>query len=137
MKRLAGNWEGSADFGQGIQKIKAHYKLTSGNSAIIETFHVGTPHEMVSVYHDNKSQKLTMTHYCAEHNQPKLILSEWIDNKLAMDFAADNEIDVVHESHIHAAAIQFEGEDSMTHKWTSFKDGKQAQVVEIIFKRVN
>ncbi|MBC8283172.1 MAG: hypothetical protein H8E32_05105 [Nitrospinae bacterium] len=137
MKRLAGNWEGSANFGQGIQTIKAHYKLTSSDSAVIETFHVGTPHEMVSVYHDNKSKKLMMTHYCAEHNQPKLVLKEWGNNKLSMDLSADNEIDVGKESHIHAAAIEFEGEDRMTHKWTSFKDGKQDQVVKIVFKRVD
>ncbi len=136
MKRLAGNWEGSADFGQGMQKIKAHYKLTSGDSAVIETFHVGMPHEMVSVWHDNKNRKLTMTHYCAEHNQPKLILKDWNQDKLTMDLSSDSEIDVAHESHIHSAAIQFEGEDSMTHNWTSFQDGKQAQVVKIVFKRI-
>lgn len=136
MKRLAGNWEGSADFGQGPQKIKAHYKLTSGESAVIETFHVGMPHEMVSVWHDNKNRQLTMTHYCAEHNQPKLILKEWDQNKLTMDLSSGSEIDVAHESHIHSAAIQFDGEDRMTHNWTSFKDGKQAQVVKIVFNRI-
>ena len=47
-KQLAKNWEG--DFGKGIEKLKANYRLTSVNSTIIETFHMGMPHEMVSVY---------------------------------------------------------------------------------------
>ncbi len=136
MKQLAGDWEGSADFGQGMQKFKANYKVTSGNSAVVETFHVGMPHEMVSVWHDNKNRKLIMTHYCAEHNQPKLILKEWDQKKLTMDFSSDSEIDVAKESHIHSAAIEFDGENRMTHNWTSFKDGKKAQVVKIVFNRV-
>ena len=36
MKQLAGNWEG--DFGKSIEKVKAHYRLTSTNSKIIEIF---------------------------------------------------------------------------------------------------
>ena len=137
MKLLVGSWEGAMDMGEKNMKMKASYKLTAAGSALVETFHEGTPHEMVSVWHDNKNKQLTMTHYCAEHNQPKLVLQRMDNNKMTMDLSSDNEIDVASENHIHSAAIQFEGEDSMTHKWTSFKDGKQAQVVEIIFKRVN
>ena len=55
MKQLAGNWEGEGDFGKGIEKVKANYRLTSADSTIIETFHMGMPHEMVSVYHDDKN----------------------------------------------------------------------------------
>ncbi len=137
MKRLAGNWEGTGDFGQGSQKIKASYKLTSAGSTIVETFHVGSPHEMISVYHDDKNKKLTMTHYCSVANQPKLALKGYENDKLTMDLLANSEIDVAKDEHIHAATIQFNGEDSMTHNWTSYKDGKQAQVVKIVFKRVN
>lgn len=136
MKKLAGNWEGSTDFGQGPQTMKASYKLTSAGSALIETFHEGTPHEMVSVYHDNKNRKLTMTHYCAEHNQPKLILQGMDNNKMTMDLSSDNEIDIASENHIHSAAIQFEGADKMTHVWTSFKGGKKDMVVKIAFNRM-
>jgi hypothetical protein len=135
IKKLAGNWEGATDFGQGPQTMKASYKLTSAGSALIETFHEGTPHEMVSVYHDNKDRKLTMTHYCAEHNQPKLVLQGMDDNKMMMDLEPESAIDVAKESHIHSAAIQFEVDDKMTHQWTSFKGGKKDMVVKIAFSR--
>lgn len=135
MKQLAGKWEGSMDMGQGPMQIKASYKLTAAGSALVETFHEGTPHEMVSIYHDNKNKKLTMTHYCAEHNQPKLVLAGMDNNKMTMDLSPDSEIDVAHEKHIHSAAIQFEGDDSMTHVWTSFVDGKKDQVAKITFNR--
>jgi hypothetical protein len=136
MKLLVGSWEGAMDMGEKNMKMKASYKLTAAGSALVETFHEGTPHEMVSVWHDNKNKQLTMTHYCAEHNQPKLVLQRMDNNKMTMDLSSDNEIDVASENHIHSAAIQFEGDDQMTHTWTSFKDGKKDMVVKIAFNRM-
>ena len=109
--------------GQKTMKMKVSYKLTSGGSALIETTHEGAPHEMVSVYHDNKNGKLTMTHYCAEHNQPKLVLAAMENNKLTMDLASDSDVDVADEKHINATSIQFEGANKMTQTWTSFAGG--------------
>ncbi len=136
MKQLEGNWEGTGDFGKGGEKVKANYRLTSANSTIIETFHVGMPHEMVSVYHDDKNKKLTMTHYCAVANQPKLVLADFENNKLTMNLSSDSDIDVAREMHIHSAAIEFEGPDKMTQMWTSYMGGKQAQVVKVSFNRI-
>ena len=68
MKQLVGSWDGTIDMGQGPQTITASYNLTAAGSAIVETVFEGAPHEMTSVYHDNSDRKLTMVHYCAEHN---------------------------------------------------------------------
>ncbi len=136
VKQLVGTWQGEIDMGKGPQKVMASYKLTAAGSALVETVFEGAPHEMVSVYHDNKDRKLTMTHYCAEHNQPKLVLAGMDNNKMTMDLSSDNEIDVANEKHIHSASIQFEGHDRMTQLWTSFADGKKAQVIKIAFNRV-
>ena len=77
-----------------------------------------------------------MTHYCAEHNQPKLVLAAMENNKLTMDLASDSDVDVAKEMHIHSIAIQLEGADKMTQLWTSFAGGKKAMVVTIAFNRV-
>ena len=135
MKQLAGNWEGEGDFGKGIEKVKANYRLTSADSTIIETFHMGMPHEMVSVYHDDKNKKLMMTHYCAVANQPKLVLTELDNNKMTMDLSSDSDIDVAHEMHIHSFTVKFEGPNKMTQQWTSYAEGKKAQVVKVAFTR--
>jgi hypothetical protein len=136
MKQLAGSWEGSMNMGKETMKMKTSYKLTAAGSALVETTHEGSPHEMISVYHDNKSGKMTMVHYCAEHNQPKLILSTMNDNKLSMDLASDSDIDTANESHINSVSVQFDGNDKMTQMWTSFKGGKKDMVVEMAFNRV-
>lgn len=136
MKKLVGSWEAHMQMGQETMKMKASYKLTSGGSVLIETTHEGTPHEMVSVYHDNKKKELVMTHYCAEHNQPKLILTGMDKNNLTMDLSSDSDIDAAKETHIHSVSIQFEGNNKMTHMWTSHKDGKKDMVVKMAFNRL-
>ncbi len=136
MKRLVGVWESTTDMGKGPETITASYRLTAADSALVETVFEGGPHEMVSIYHDNSNRLLTMTHYCAEHNQPRLTLTSMEDNKLTLDLSKDSDIDVTKESHIHSATILFDGENKMTQQWTSFEDGKKKQVVKIPYKRV-
>lgn len=136
LKKLVGVWEGTMDMGKGPQKITASYKLTAANSALVETVFEGAPHEMVSIYHDDSNRLLTMTHYCAEHNQPKLTLTGMEDSKLTLDLAKDSDIDVAREMHIHSATILFNGNDKITQQWTSFEGGKKKQVTEIAYKRV-
>ena len=136
VKLLKGEWVGTMDMGQGPEKITASYKLTAAGSAIVETVFEGAPHEMVSVYHDNKDRILTMTHYCAEHNQPRFVLKNMGTNMLTLDLSGSSDIDVAHEKHIHAVSIQFDGHDKMTHQWVSFEGGEKKQVVAIDYKRV-
>ena len=92
---------------------------------------MGMPHKMVSVYHDDKNKKLTMTHYCALANQPKLVLTELDNNKMSMDLSSDSDIVVAHEMHIHPLTVEFEGAQQRT----SYAEGKKAQVVKVAFTR--
>ncbi|MEE2986167.1 MAG: hypothetical protein VX667_00030 [Nitrospinota bacterium] len=55
---------------------------------------------------------------------------------MTLSLSADNEIDGAREKHIHATTLEFDGNDRMTHWWTSFADGKKAQVVKIAYNRI-
>jgi hypothetical protein len=137
MKQLVGDWEGTMDMGKkGIMKSTLSYKLTAADSAIVETVFEGMPHEMTSVYHDDSKRRLTMTHYCAEHNQPILALTSMEGNELTMDLSKNSDIDTAKELHIHSLTIQFDGNDKMTQQWVPFDNGKKGQVTEISFTRV-
>ena len=96
---------------------------------------MGMPHEMVSVYHDDKNKKLTMIYYCAVANQPKLVLTGLDNNKMSMDLSSDSDIDVAHEMHIHSFTFEFEVPDKMTQQWTSYAEGKKTQVVKVALTR--
>lgn len=136
VKQLVGKWQGEIDMGKGPQKVMASYKLTAAGSALVETVFEGAPHEMVSVYHDNAKGALTMVHYCAEHNQPKLALKSMDANQVTMELAPDSDIDVA-KKHIHIATIRFDGKEKMTQIWTAYENGKKGHVVEISYARVN
>jgi hypothetical protein len=47
------------------------YRLISGDSALVETWGVGSPRETMTVFHPDHDD-LLLTHYCAQGNQPRL-----------------------------------------------------------------
>ena len=136
MKQLAGNWEGTTDMGKGPQKIKASYRVTSAGSTLVETIFEGTPNEMITIYHDDKNQRLGLTHYCGLNNQPKLVLIGNKENTLEFDLAQDAAIDAAREPHMHALTLTFAGKDEMKQHWTQFAQGEKKKVVVIAYKRV-
>ncbi len=136
LKQLVGQWEGTMDMEKGPQKITAEYKVTSGGSAIVETVFQGTPHEMVTIYHDDSKRQLNLTHYCMLNNQPKMVLQHLDDKSLTFDLSKDADIDVASEWHMHAVTIRIDSQNQMAQRWTEYKDGKPQKSVEIAFHRV-
>ena len=136
LQQLAGRWEGTSQEGAEVQPVAAEYKVTSGGSAVVETLFPGTPHEMVSVYHDGRDGKPSMTHYCMLGNQPELELTGSAEQKLDFSLSSASPIPAS-EMHMHALKLSWDGPDRLTQVWTSFKDGQLQGSVTIRLKRVN
>ena len=134
MKSLAGAWEGENPMSP-LGKMKVVYEVTSNGSAVVERLDPGTPHEMVSVYHDEKG-KLAMTHYCAIGNQPKLALESSSADKIALGFAKSNVINPKKEDHMHSLALTFQGPDQMTQEWAGYSKGKLQKPMTLTLTRV-
>ena len=120
IKTLVGAWEGQMDMGQGPMKITSSYKISAGGSAVVETTFGGTPMEMVTIYHDNSKGRLTMTHYCMLHNQPKMMLTSDEGDSLSMELAKGADIDMT-EEHMHSLTIKFLEKDKISQRWSNFK----------------
>ena len=133
MKKLAGRWEGNDPKNAG-QKAVVEYEVTSGGSALMEKLFPGTPHEMVSIYHD-KDGKLAITHYCMMHNQPQLGLKSSSDKEMRFVLVRDSGIKPS-EAHMHELTITFADDDHITQHWISQKDGKQMDDIMLTFARV-
>ena len=136
LKKLEGKWEGAAPMGKekAGDKVTVEYGVTSGGSVLTEKLFPGTPHEMLSVYHD-KDGKLAMTHYCMMHNQPLMELKSSSDKKLEFSLAKVSGIKA-NEAHMHALTIEFQDDDHMTQTWTSYQDGKEKETSVFKFSRV-
>ena len=137
IKNLAGRWEGTTQDGDGEpQPAAVDYKVTSGGSAVVETLFPGTPHEMVSVYHDVNG-KLAMTHYCMLGNQPQLQLTGGDGQHIELSFADSPGIDAAKDQHMHALTLAWADPDHLTQRWSCYQDGKFDRTTTIAVSRAH
>ena len=136
MKELTGTWEGASNMAKEGERVRVEYRLSSGGSSIVETLFPGTPHEMVSVYFDNKGQ-LTMTHYCVLRNQPKMKLQKADAQNLNFVFAGGANIDPQKDAYMGSLTITFVDKNHVVEKWTLFKEGKEQEKTVFELTRVH
>ncbi len=134
VKQLVGRWEGTGNHGgKESEPAVVEYKVTSGGSAVVETLGPGTPHEMVSVYHDHGG-KLSMTHYCMLRNQPELDLTSATDNELNLSLR-EGSIDP-NLMHMHQLTVTWTDPDHITQVWTGYDAGKPTESMTLTLSRV-
>jgi hypothetical protein len=123
LKALQGDWiDVDGVFGE-KGKVAVTYRVTGGGNTVVETFPVGTPFEMMTVYHKDGAG-LALTHFCAGGTQPRMA-SKGIDGSvLTFDFAGGTNIDPKTTSHMHAARLEFISADEFKATWQNWKDGK-------------
>jgi hypothetical protein len=118
MKTLVGKWEGTMGEGSQAMPASVEYKLTGSNTALVETLGPGSPFEMVSVYHMDKSA-LVMTHYCGAGNQPFMKLKPGKNpNVLFFDFVSGSNMKPG-DMHMHRVTFTFDGADHVVAVWQS------------------
>ncbi len=137
LKALEGEWiDVDGVFGE-KGKVAVTYRITGGGHAVVETFPVGTPFEMVTVYHLD-GDAVTLTHYCTSNTQPRMRSEGLAGNVLVFDYAGGTNIDVATTSHMHAATLEFISADEFKSSWQNWKDGKpsgQAHPFRIVRKK--
>lgn len=120
MKSLVGKWHGESPM---MGKMNTEFRLIAGGSVVEERFAAGTPMEMLSVYHDVNG-KLTMTHYCALRNQPRMKLVKQTANSLTFDLAPTPGLNVAKDKHMHGATYTFIDADHFKLEGVAWENGK-------------
>jgi len=136
LKKLEGHWEGmSNDMSPDKQPhlITTDYHVTSGGTAVVETLFAGTPHEMVSIYHDEDG-KLAMTHYCLMRNQPHMTLQKSSADTVTLAVGKNGGVDPK-SMHMHEVALKQPSDDQLVETWTSYSEGKAQTPTVFRFKR--
>lgn len=135
LKRLAGEWAGKGTHGEMTHEATVTYKVTSGGSAVVETLGPGSPHEMVTVFHQD-GDDLVLTHYCGLGNQPRMKAEKSKDaKKLVFKFAGAGNLKSDQDPHMHDLTIEFLSDDHIKTTWTFFKDGKADSTAVFDLKR--
>jgi hypothetical protein len=125
LKAMQGEWiDVDGVFGE-KGKVAASYRVSGAGNTVIETFPLGTPAEMVTVYHRDGAN-LALTHYCSGGTQPRMASKGLDGHALVFDYTGGANIDPTTTSHMHAARLEFVSADEFRTTWQNWKDGKPA-----------
>jgi len=134
-KQLAGEWVGKGKEGDTKHHSRIVYKVTSGGSAVSETFDPGGEHEMVTMIHAD-GDALLLTHYCMLGNQPHMkALPKEGDNKVAFEFVRATNMKSDKDPHMHSVTYTFVDKDTIKSEWTYYVNGKEAGKEQFELKR--
>ena len=123
LKAMEGEWiDVTGAFGK-AGAIVATYKVTGAGNTVIESFPVGTPHEMTTVYHRDGSN-VVLTHYCSGGTQPRMRAKVIEGNVLEFAYDGGTNIDVTKTSHMHNMRWEFVSNDEIKANWYNWSDGK-------------
>ncbi len=135
LKSLAGTWQGTSEMHGKTEKVKIAYRVTSGGSAVEETFFPGTPKEMISMYHQD-GKRLVMTHYCALGNQPRM-QSKTLDRTDKLEFSFDDATGLKSKKdpYMGALTLTFNDDKTITQEWTLFENRQAKGTTVMSLKR--
>jgi hypothetical protein len=125
LKALHGDWiDVDGAFGD-KGKVAVTYRVTGGGHTVVETFPVGTPYEMVTVYH-LEGDAVVLTHYCNQNTQPRMRSTGLQGTTLAFDYAGGTNIGP-QTSHMHSVRMEFLSADELRATWQNWKAGQAAE----------
>jgi hypothetical protein len=135
-KALAGDWVGKMTMdGKNWHDATAKYSVTSGGHVVVETLGPGSPHEMVTVIHQD-GKELALTHYCAIGNQPHMKAEDKAGgNSFEFHFAGCSNMKSDKDMHMHDVVYTFPDKDTLLAVWTNYKDGKKGETATFELKR--
>jgi len=123
IKTLVGDWESYTTENPQKTSTKVSIRMTGGGSAIMHWMGAGTPYEMITMFHMDKSD-LMATHYCAAHNQPRFVAKPSTKpNEVAFDFKDGTNIHPG-DGYMRQLVITFVDSDHHDETWGFDNNGK-------------
>jgi hypothetical protein len=117
IKRLEGSWWGN------IHEFKtpasAAFAVSSSGSAVREIMGAGTEHEMTNMYHLD-GDRVVVTHYCGSGNQPRMVSTQIEENRILFELDSVSNYQSKKEHCMGRLELEFDGNDHLVQKWTSF-----------------
>ncbi|MFY9608681.1 MAG: hypothetical protein WAU45_08725, partial [Blastocatellia bacterium] len=110
MKTLVGQWDATGPEG----KTRITFQLISEGTALMETL---VNESMVTVYHPD-GEAVSMTHYCAAGNQPRMRAQGSKGESIAFQFVDAANLKGSSDGHMKRLVIKFHDADHITEEWT-------------------
>jgi hypothetical protein len=120
LKTLVGSWDGTTT--TGIQH--AEFQLIADGSVLMSRLSGGMPHDMWTMFHMD-GRDFMLTHYCAMHNQPRMVLVPGGDaGKLTFKFKNGTNIKPG-AGRMNQVVFVIDGPNHHIEEWTYLIDGKE------------
>ncbi len=135
LKSLEGTWvseSSSDDLHEGIFE----YRVTSGGTTVEERLMVGSPHEMLTIYHMD-GRDLIANHFCMLDNQPRFTASRRVDDGTLV-FDCDGKVSNTashDEQHIHNWTMTLADDGTLRFTATMTKDGEVVEQPVFVLAR--
>ena len=134
LKQLDGRWLGTVEQ-QGMGE-QFEFRVTAGGHAVEEREMIGTPMEMLTVYH-MEGTDLVGIHFCVLGNQPRVVAAKKVvDNTLS--FACNGTPGNARshaEEHVHSWSMRLDGEGRLHYAAELVKDGKVTEAPTVVLTR--
>lgn len=120
LQTLVGEWEGKTEAGR---VLKVSYRLTAGNTVLVETWTLGPQRESLTLYHMD-GESLLATHYCPVGNQPRLRFKEGGSASLfVFEFVSATNLPKPEVAHQHRFEMEFLDANSFARSETYLENG--------------
>jgi hypothetical protein len=135
LKGLAGTWIGPA-VEEGGPPNTVEFRVTAGGHAVEEREFLGTPMEMVTLYH-MEGRDLVGTHYCMIGNRPQVkAAKQVVDGALAFACAGKPGGAASHdEEHVHGWTMRLDREGRLHYGGEMMKSGEVSETPSMILTR--
>jgi hypothetical protein len=121
LKALVGEWEGKNEGGP----VKITYTLVSGGTALMERMQPASEAEMITMYSAD-GDKIVVTHYCSEGNQPSLKTESLkaTANKYSFRLVSISGLKASDAGHMVGLVLTLVDKDHLKQEWTYTDKGK-------------
>ncbi len=135
LRGLAGTWVGKSG-PEATSESLYEFRVTAGGHAVLEREMIGTPMEMLTVYHMDGAD-LVATHYCVLGNQPRLTAARRIvDDTLAFSCTGKPGNARSHdEEHVHGWSMRLDGDGRLQYSAELVESGKVSQAPSLVLTR--
>jgi hypothetical protein len=107
---LVGRWEAEVRGG----RIQADIRLSAGGTALVETWTLAPSRESLTIY-ARDGNRLLVTHYCPQGNQPRLRFAEVAaDGRYHFAFLDGGNLQDPQAQHLHALWTRFDDANQFT-----------------------
>jgi len=133
MKTLDGSWVGTMVESSKTFDTNSHFMMVSDGS-MMAWLAEGSPYEIVTMFHmDGKD--FMATHYCAAHNQPRLVAVPVGDsNRVVFKFKDGTNIGP-HDGHMQEVTFIFQGRNQHVEEWAYVDEQGKVTTGRFEFKR--